>query len=694
MTVSVGIDIGGSFTDFALEQTAPGQAVTRHTLKTPTTRDAPEQAVLDGLPRLLALAAVAPAAITRLIHGTTLATNALIERRGARTAFLTTDGFRDVLATGNESRAAQYDLFYRKRSPLVSRRWRLPVGGRLGARGQELRPLDMAAIAAHAADMAQGGIQSIAVGYLHAYAAADHEQRTRDLLDRLLPDIPVSLSCEVSPEIREYERFCTTVANAYVQPAVSSYLSRLQSGLRGMGVAAPMLLMLSDGGLATVETAMRFPVRLLESGPAGGAVFAGRVAQELGLGQALAFDMGGTTAKLCLLANGAPRTDRVFEVDRTHRFAKGSGMPVRVPVVELVEIGAGGGSIAHVDATGRLRVGPESAGSAPGPACFGRGGVLPTVTDANLVLGALDPVAFAGGTLPLDEGAAREAMTTLSPGQSATALARSVTAVVEAAMAAAARVHAAERGAGLADRVMIAFGGGAPLHALRVARLLGVRQVVIPPGAGVGSALGFLWAIPSYEAVRGFPRPVSAIDPAEFGAAYAALQAEASAVVAAALPSGAPLVAKRTAQLRYRGQGQEVTTTLPDGVVDPSVIEAAFIAAYTQHYGTPIPGVAAELVAIGVSVSGPPHEGAPGLEEPPPGTAVPDTLRAVHESGSDHWPVFDRGRLAPGSMARGPLLVTEAETTSVIPQDCTMRVDARGNLVISLALPVAVELAA
>ncbi|MBE9605279.1 hydantoinase/oxoprolinase family protein [Acetobacteraceae bacterium H6797] len=693
-SLSLGIDIGGTFTDFALEWRRP-EGLLRRTLKLPTTPAAPEQAVLAGVPMLLAEAGAVPGQVSRLVHGTTLATNALIERRGARTAFLTTEGFRDVLATGNESRAAQYDLFYRKPAPLVPRRWRLPVGGRMSAAGAELAPLDEAAVAAQAEALLAAGCESIAVGYLHAYANPAHERRTRDLLARLAPGLPVSLSSEVSPEIREYERFCTTVANAYVQPIVSAYLRRLEEGLARLGIAAPMLLMLSSGGLATVETACRFPVRLLESGPAGGAVFAARLARAAGIGQALAFDMGGTTAKLCLLEQGVPRTDRVFEVDRAYRFAKGSGMPVRVPVVELVEIGAGGGSIARVDTLGRLRVGPESAGSEPGPACFGRGGEAPTVSDANLLLGRLDAAAFAGGRMALDTVAARRSMARLDPARPAEILAGAVTAVVEAAMAAAARVHAAERGAGLAERTLIAFGGAAPLHAARLAHQLGVARVIIPAGAGVGSALGFLWAKPSYEAVRGLTGAVRAMDAAGLEAAFAALAEEARAVVAPSLPPGSPLTERRSAQLRYRGQGQELTVALAS--VAPEAIEAAFREAYRAQYGSPIPGVAVEMVGIAVTIEGPEPDIQASAAMPVTRLAAPARTRLVHDADTGRaaaWGIHARAALGPGALAEGPALIVEEETTTVVPPGCTVTVAPDGALVIALGAAAGKELAA
>jgi len=683
MTLAIGIDIGGTFTDFVLEQSSQ-DGVRRHTLKLPTTPAEPDRAVLEGVRLLLASAGAEMGDISRLVHGTTLATNALIERRGARTAFLTTAGFRDVLVTGNESRAAQYELFYRKPSPLVPRRWRLPVGGRMGARGQELAKLDEAAVIAHAADMRAGGIESIAVGYLHAYAAPAHELRTREILADLLPDVPISLSCEVSPEIREYERFCTTVANAYVRPVLASYLARLRDGLRSEGMRVPLLLMLSSGGLATVETAMRFPVRLLESGPAGGAVFASHIARQLGIDRALAFDMGGTTAKLCLLDDGEPRRDSVFEVDRSYRFAKGSGMPVRVPVIELVEIGAGGGSIARVDSTGRLRVGPESAGAEPGPACFGRGGTQPTVTDANLALGRLDPTRFSGGRMHLDAEASFAALRGLSdaaPVRNAGAMIE----VVEAAMATAARVHAAERGAGLEDRVLIAFGGGAPLHAVRLAALLGVRRVVVPPEAGVGSALGFLWATPSFEAVRGFPRRLEQLDGQELAAALDALTEQAMRIVAPALPPATSCIVRRTAQLRYRGQGQDVTVSLSDDAWEAADIADRFVAAYRALYGAPIPGVGIDMIAVSVTVSAPPAPSDPAVENADAHHPRPAMERPVWSADAPlptNWSVFDRARLGTGACLTAPLLVLESGTTTAVPAGWTVCVDGRGMMII------------
>jgi N-methylhydantoinase A len=438
------IDIGGTFTDLALEQ-----GDTRTTAKVLTTPAAPEQGVMEGFRAIIQAADVAPADIELIIHGTTLATNAIIERKGARTALITTEGFRDVIAMGNESRYDQYDLNIVLPEPLVPRYLRLPVPERLDNTGKILRPLDEAAVHALIPVLRQENVESIAIGLLHAFVNPVHERRIQAILHDALPDLPVSLSSEVSPEMREWERFSTTVANAYVQPMMARYLRRLEADLHAAGAKAPLFLMMSGGGLTTIETACRFPIRLVESGPAGGAIFSAHIARECGLDSVLSFDMGGTTAKICLIDNYKPQTARTFEVARVGRFRKGSGLPLRIPVIEMVEIGAGGGSIAHVDTMGRIGVGPESAGADPGPACYGRGGTHPAVTDANLSLGRYDPDRFAGGTMNLDVAAAHDALLAdvgAKLGLTAELAALGVVEMVDENMANAARVHAIESG--------------------------------------------------------------------------------------------------------------------------------------------------------------------------------------------------------------------------------------------------------
>src|ERR1700712_723901 len=454
------VDIGGTFTDLALEQ-----GDRRTTTKVLTTPAAPEQGVMDGFHAIIQATGIAPADIELIVHGTTLATNAIIERKGARTALITTEGFRDVIAMGNESRYDQYDLNIVLPQPLVPRYLRLPVPERLDNTGKILRPLDEAAVHALIPVLRQEKVESIAIGLLHAFVNPVHEQRIRTILAQELPHIPISLSSEVSPEMREWERFSTTVANAYVQPMMARYLHQLEADLQAAGAAAPLFLMMSGGGLTTIEPACRFPIRLVESGPAGGAIFSAHIARECGLDSVLSFDMGGTTAKICLIDNFKPQTARTFEVARVGRFRKGSGLPLRIPVIEMVEIGAGGGSIAHVDTMGRIAGGPERAGADPGPACYGRGGIPPAVTDANLALGRYDPGRFAGGSMQLDVSAAHDALLAdvgAKLGLTAELAALGVVEMVDENMANAARVHAIESGKTYEGRTLIAFGGGGP----------------------------------------------------------------------------------------------------------------------------------------------------------------------------------------------------------------------------------------
>ena len=494
------VDIGGTFTDVAVEHDGAC-----HTGKVLTTPDDPVRAVLDGARLALSRAGLAPADVGTVIHGTTLATNALIERRGATVGAIVTAGFRDILEIAYERRYDQYDLSLEKPDTLVPRERVVTVAERVSATGQVLDPLDHDSVHRAVDALVAEGVESIAVCLLHSYVNPAHEQAVREAVERRAPGVPVSLSSEVSPEAREFDRLCTTVANACVKPLMAGYLGNLARGLEAGGFDCPLFLMTSGGGMTTLDTAMAFPVRLVESGPSGGAILAARVARSRGCAQVLSFDMGGTTAKVCLIEEGEPRTSRAFEVGRAERFIKGSGLPVRIPVLEMIEIGAGGGSIASVDAHSRLRVGPHSASSDPGPACYGRGGEWATVTDADAVAGYLDPDAFAEGRLRLDLGLARRAVgcevgDRLRIGVSAGA--DGISQMVDEAMANAARMHAAEQGKSLGDCVMVAFGGNGPLHATRVAEKVGVGRIVVPPQPGAGSAVGFLSAPVSFEVVR------------------------------------------------------------------------------------------------------------------------------------------------------------------------------------------------
>ena len=679
MDTRLAVDIGGTFTDLALEH-AGGRA----TAKVLTTPAAPERGVLEGVAAILRGAGLAAGDVSLLVHGTTLATNAIIERKGARTALVTTQGHRDVLAMRNESRYDQYDLGIELPEPLVPRYLRLVVPERLDNEGRVLLALDEAAVRELGAVLRAEGVESVAVGFLHSFVNSAHERRVREILGEVVPGVPVSLSCEVSPEMREWERFSTTVANAYVQPLIAGYLRRLEAGLRGMGVGAPLFLMLSGGGLTGIEQACRFPIRLVESGPAGGAIFAASVARACGLERVLSFDMGGTTAKVCLIDGGEPQASRTFEVARIGRFKRGSGLPLRIPVIEMVEIGAGGGSLAGVDALGRIQVGPESAGADPGPACYGRGGTLPAVTDANLVLGRYDPAGFAGGTMALSPGLAEAALVAgvgVALGLDAGMAALGVVETVDEAMANAARVHAVESGKTLAGRTLIAFGGGGPVHACRVAEKVGIGRVLVPSGAGVGSAIGFLRAPVGYEVVRSLYARLSALDVVAADALLGEMAAEALAVVAAGA-LGVAVRESRTAYMRYVGQGHEIPVALGlEGVGDAGALRAAFDREYGRIFDRPVPGSDVEVMSYAVTVATVPA--LPRDAEAPAARAGVGRWQDVRDTATGvvtAWAVWDRAALGLGVSVAGPAIVAEDETSTLVGPGWTAVVDARGYL--------------
>jgi N-methylhydantoinase A len=662
-------------------------------MKLLTTPDAPERAVLEGVRAILAAANVAPQQIGLVVHGTTLATNALIERKGARTALITTEGFRDSVEMAYEHRFEQYDLSMQRPEPLVPRDLRLGVPERMAADGTVLMPLNAVALRQVARDLREKQIEALAVCFLHSFTNAAHERQAAEILAAELPGVAITISSEVAPEIREYERASTTIANAYVLPLMDRYLGALQEGLRGLGIAGPLLLMMSSGGVTTVETARRFPVRLVESGPAGGAILAQAVAAENGLKEVLAFDMGGTTAKLTLIDDLEFQRSRQFEVARAYRFIQGSGLPVRIPVIELVEIGAGGGSIARVDGLGRILVGPDSAGSVPGPACYARGGTSPTVTDADAAMGRLDPARFAGGSIPLDVARAENALAThiaaplgITPAQAAAGVAE----IVDETMANAARVHAVENGKDTAARSMIAFGGAAPLHAARLARKLGIDRVVVPVGAGVGSAHGFLRAPIAYEVVRSRHLRLDAFDPAMLNALFAEMRQEAESVVRMGAPTTA-LTETRSGFMRYRGQGHEITVALParDFVADDAaLLRSGFEAAYTALFGRVIPRLEVEALTWSLSLSTArslpqPVNDPPQLASPPP--KGQRRLLDPATGGEESAALYERPSLPPGSLITGPALIAEDGTTTVVPRGFTARINALGQIVMESA---------
>ncbi|MGH7047604.1 MAG: hydantoinase/oxoprolinase family protein [Stellaceae bacterium] len=680
----LGVDIGGTFTDVALEL---GEK--RWSAKVLTTPEAPEQAVIEVVHRVLGEAGIGPADLAIMIHGTTLATNALIERKGARTALLTTEGFRDTIAIRHENRFEQYDVNIDLPPPLVPRRWRLPVRERIDAQGRVLLPLDEAGVVALADRLAAERIEAVAVGFLHSFTNPAHERRVGEILADRLPGIAVTLSSDVSPEMREYERFSTACANAYVQPLIGRYLGNLADRLRAEGFLCPLFLMLSGAGLTTIETAIRFPVRLVESGPAGGAMFAADIARRCNLDKVLSFDMGGTTAKICLLDNFEPQTSRTFEVARIYRFKKGSGLPLRIPVIEMVEIGAGGGSIARVDRLKRITVGPDSSGADPGPASYGHGGTAPTVTDADLVLGRIDPVEFSGGRMTLDRAAAETALRcrVAEPLHLAVELAAlGVSEIVDENMANAARVHAIESGKDARGRTLVAFGGAAPLHAARMAEKLGLDRVVVPSQAGVGSAVGFLRAPIAYEIARSGLQRLDTFDPVTANGLLAAMRDEAERVVRRGTPD-ARLSETRSAFMRYRGQGHEIAVPLPVRrytAADAATLRAAFEESYRRLYSRIIPGVEVEILSwvLLLGAPSPPGPADPVLSEVAY-RPEPVAHRAVFDPELGEFvmvAIHERGTLRPGARIQGPAIITEDETSTIVTRAFTARINEFGYI--------------
>jgi N-methylhydantoinase A len=678
-------DIGGTFTDVVLEH-----AGRRHSAKVLTTPRAPEEGMLEGIGRVLAAASLAPGDIGVLVHGTTLATNALIERKGARTAFLTTAGFRDVLEMGYEKRYEHYDLELELPAPLVPRELRFPVQERITATGTVRTALAEKAFETILERLKGENVQSVAIGFLHSYANDAHERRAAELLAAALPGLSITLSSAVCPEIREYERFSTACANAYVQPLMASYLARLAAELGRRGFACPLYLMTSGGGLTTLETARRFPVRLVESGPAGGAILSAGLARENGLAEVLSFDMGGTTAKICFIGAGRPEQSRRFEVARVWRNLKGSGLPLRIPVTEMVEIGAGGGSIARLDELKRIQVGPASAGAEPGPVCYGRGGSEPTVTDANVVLGRIDPDAFAAGTLKLDRAAAERAVlekTGAPHGLDACWAAAGIGEIVEENMASAARVHAIERGKTPERCTMIAFGGAAPLHAARLAAKLGMRSVLVPVDASVGSAVGFLRAPVAFEVARSLLVRDDAFSAAEINALLEKMQQEATAIVAAGA-LGAQLQVHRTVEVRYLGQGHEISVPLPEGRLEAgaaAALRADYEARYEQQFGLRIADIAVEFLTWSVNVSTLFSEPRNLNEEVKVSKATSKEKRIVFDPASgksEPIPMFLRGDCPPGATLEGPALIVEPQTTTLVPRGWRAAVTPGGHILL------------
>ena len=687
----IGVDIGGTFTDLVWVDDATGAVKVGKLLTTP--KD-PSQAVEQGVVTLLADAGGAAAEVRSVIHGTTLATNALIERKGARTGLLTTAGFRDAVEIGHEGRYDMYDIFIDSPAPLVPRHLRLEVTERMAADGRVLVPLDDGSARAAIARLRDAGAEAIAICLLHAYRNPVHERALEQLCAELAPGVPVSTSSEVVPEIREYERTSTTCGNVYVMPLMARYLDDLERKLHDLGIPGHFYIMLSSGGVATPATAKRVPIRLVESGPAAGALAAARMARELGEPKLLSFDMGGTTAKACVIDKGEPLLAREFEVARADRFKKGSGLPVRVPCIEMIEIGAGGGSLARVDRMGLLKVGPDSAGADPGPACYASGGQVPTVTDADLLLGYLDPGFFLGGRMRLDVEAARRAVeekVARPMGLTTTEAAWGIHRVVNENMAAAARVHGIERGKDLRAYPLFAFGGAGPVHAWQVGRILKVPRVLVPFGAGAMSAYGLLAAPLAFDFVRTATQRLDAADWTQINALFGEMEEEGRAVLRRAEVDATDIAVRRTAEMRYTGQGHEVEVEVPAGtlsVASLATITANFEAAYRALYSRTPMGVPIEALNFRVVVSGPvpeisvsgPKSGAPSARV----ALAPKSTRKAYfpeARGYVDTPVYDRYALQPGAAFQGPAIIEERESTTVAGPGAMLRVDDRLTLI-------------
>jgi N-methylhydantoinase A len=684
-SLRVAVDIGGTFTDLILNEDDHLVA----TAKVLTTYPDPSEGVATGLKELLS--GWSGTSVGEVIHGTTLVSNALVERRGSRIALLTTKGFRDVLTTGKEQRYDMYDLFIQMPEPLVPRHRRYGVDERVLADGTVDSPIHLDDVSAIIPTLRKAEVEAVAVSFLHSYRHPDHERAAAELLRREIPDVAVTLSSEVSPEVGEYHRTSTTVANAYVLPIFDRYLHQLESNLKDDGIKAPLHIMLSTGGLATTETARRFPIRLLESGPAAGVLAAAFFGSGEDSPDVFAFDMGGTTAKAGLVEDGAPLIAREHEAGRVYRFTKGSGMPIRVPVVDLLEIGAGGGSIARIGPFGLPKVGPDSAASDPGPVCYGLGGDQPTVTDADLVLGYLNPDFFLGGQMGLDLASAEKAITELGGrlGLSLIDTAAAIHRVVNENMANAARMHAIERGKDLRPFTLVATGGAGPVHAWGVARALGIRRIVFPPHAGVGSAFGMLTAPPSFEYARSLPFVVADIDWEMLRDALNQMIEDGRAELEATGGTAASMSVQIAADIRYQGQGDSITVDLAEDpeILDGEMVNEGFLSAYLKLFGSRPPDVEAEVLTWRVRVSGQsPRPRVSSLYTPSDSAHKGRRMMWFAETkGLVESDVYDRYSLEPGTNLKGPCVVEERESTVVIGPEGSTSIDEMGNLEVQIS---------
>ena len=687
--ILLAVDIGGTFTDIVALDLRDGRLAVEKLL---TTYPDPSEAVLHGLRELLQRARLQPDAIRYVVHGTTLITNTLIERTGAKTALLATAGFRDAVEIGNEGRYDMYDLALKKPAPLVERRLRFDVRERMLADGAVWRALDRDCLRQICAQLRAESVAAVAICFLHAYTNPAHELDALEIVRAELPQAAVSVSHQVAPGMREYPRASTTIANAYVQPNTARYLERVATGLQGSGITAPLNIMLSSGGTTTVAAARDFPVRLVESGPAGGALAGVHWGRLLGESDVLAFDMGGTTAKAALTRAGELAISHQSEVAHVHRFKRGSGLPLMVPMIEMIEIGAGGGSIAHLNALGLPAVGPQSAGSSPGPASYGSGGAQPTVTDADLLLGLLNPDYFAGGAIKLDVAAARQSFGGLAAALELPLerMAWGVHQLVNENMAAAARVHAAERGLEIRRYCLVATGGAGPVHACGVAQGLGIRRIIIPPLAGVGSAFGFLTAPIAFDFTRSYVARLSELNLAELNRILADLEREGRGIVQAAGVPAADISVRLNIDMRYVGQGYEVRAPFPMETLSAahiSEMQRVFEAEYRAFYGQLAAELPIEAVNWRVLISGPqpqiPSAAFTEAESPNDAPLARRLVRFGPDEAPVDTPVYRRERLSRAWSARGPIIIEEAASTTVVAPGWSARLAAGGCLLLT-----------
>ena len=695
--IRVGVDVGGTFTDFVLVDENRDLIFTGKRL---TTSEDPSVAITEGLERLVEEAGTSVPELDAVVHGTTLVANTMIERKGAKIGLITTAGFRDSLEMGREIRYDLYDLFFERPKPLAPRFLRLAIDERVNSNGEVLRPLDENRLQDAAQQLKEEGVEAIAICFMHSYANDSHERRAKEVLEAAFPNIPITTSTEVAPEIREYERANTACANAYVLPLMQRYLGDLSDKLSALGLKQPLYLMQSSGGIASVETGRKAPIHLIESGPAAGATagaFYGRLTDTHHL---ISFDMGGTTAKMCLIEEFEPEHAHEFEAGRVRRFKKGSGLPLKVPVIDLIEIGAGGGSLARVDNMGLLKVGPDSSGSDPGPVCYGQGGTQPAVTDADLLLGYLSPEYFLGGEMDLDlssvEGAVQDTLASAT-GLSVTDVAAGIHSIVNENMAAATRMYIAEKGRDPRRYALLASGGAGPVHAYGMAKLLKINRVICPLGAGVLSALGFLVAAPGTDEVRSYVSRLETLDWNRLNDLFAEMEAEALAQIQEAGANPSTVSMRRRADMRYSGQGFEIDVPVPDGKLDESsaaTIRQIFLDRYQELFGRQISDLPMEALTWRVYASGP----TPNVELNFAGQQIDENPadkgeREVYfpETGYAACKIYNRYALKPGDSFRGPAVIEERESTAVAGPDTTVSIDKYLNLIIDIDAPTEQE---